>query len=92
MIEGYQAVIVVIAALVAGLTQVVKSGLHPFVSEAIQDAVIPVLAVLIGVVLGMAAAGYYGQPMFEGLINGLIGGLTAVGVYGGAKKVARSLE
>lgn len=73
-----------LGAVVVGATEVVKKLLEaiPFLSMKVCDALVPLVAVLIGGGVNIYLVGY--SP--ENLIVGLILGLSASGLY----KVAKS--
>jgi len=78
-----------VAIVVLAIVQVLKPALAW--PQATQDRFMPLIAVLLGVVVGLVGTavlgGLSGVSVAQALLNGLFGGLSAVGLYSTVKPV-----
>lgn len=73
--------IIVLAAVVVGLVEAVKK-------VGVQDRIIPIVALIIGVAVSMLGAELIGLKSWQEIvITGLVLGLSSMGLYSGAKSI-----
>jgi len=78
-------IVTFLAGLFAALVQLVK-GLVLDNEEAKRW--LPLGIVFVATIVGMLLAFYYGRDPVVGLLEGMIGGLTSLGLYAAGKSVA----
>jgi L-cystine uptake protein TcyP (sodium:dicarboxylate symporter family) len=76
MLEFFQLVII---PIIIGIIEVVKRAGLPVKFS-------PLVSVVLGVIFGI----FYVQPLLDGIIVGLMVGLSATGLYSGSKNVFKS--
>lgn len=84
MFTTFQEMMIALPAVILALTQVFKKALK---SEALQDRLVPVFALLLGLALGGLLGSYYGQDVVAATFSGGVAGLAGIGLYTCAKKV-----
>ena len=81
-IIGNEYLMVVLVPILVGILQVVKK------TELVDMKFIPVVSIVVGLLLGIFFSGY---QLKEGIIAGLIIGLSAVGLFSGTKNVIEGI-
>ena len=81
-IIGNEYLMVVLVPILVGILQVVKK------TELVDMKFIPVVSIVVGLLLGIFFSGY---QLNEGIIAGLIIGLSAVGLFSGTKNVIEGI-
>ena len=71
----------IVIAIITGLTQVIKLAVN------LKKRYIPIIAVLLGVALAFI---YSQSDAGETIINGIILGLSSVGLYSGSKAIIKN--